>query len=112
MSELKDMQWRFSRMIGNLLLWLGSHGYEVQQGEGWRTPEQAALNAAKGIGIKNSLHCDRLAHDLIVSRSDTKQALTPAEYEPIGIEWERLGGSWGGRFGDPQHFSLAYGGRR
>jgi hypothetical protein len=29
-------------------------------------------------------------------------------YKPLGIKWELLGGTWGGRFNDGNHFSLAH----
>jgi len=30
----------------------------------------------------------------------------------LGLYWESIGGSWGGRFGDGNHFSLEHEGRR
>jgi len=30
----------------------------------------------------------------------------------LGEYWESIGGSWGGRFGDGNHYSLKYKGRR
>lgn len=109
MSELVEKQQQFSLMLGRLLVHIATEtDYRVTMGETWRTPEQAAMNAAKGIGIKNSLHCERLAADLNFFR-DGKLTATPEE---VGAWWEEQGGAWGGRFNDPAHFSLAHGGRK
>jgi len=45
-----------------------------------------------------SRHETGLAFDLVVT---PMEALTP-----LGHLWERIGGRWGGRFGDPIHFDL------
>ncbi len=109
MSELVEAQQKFSGMLGLLLVHIAKETeYRVTLGESWRTPEQAAANAAKGIGILNSLHCERLAQDLNFFLGG-KLVAPPAE---IGEWWEQQGGAWGGRFGDPPHFSLAFGGRK
>lgn len=108
MSDLVEQQEKFAGMLGQLLCHIQTTPYRVTMGECWRTDEQAALNAKKGVGIKNSLHCIRLAADLNFFK-DGHLIPTPAE---IGEYWESIGGAWGGRFGDPPHFSLAYGGRK
>lgn len=109
-ETLRQKQSRFARYVGMLIEWADLQGYELTFGETWRTPEQAALNASKGIGIKNSLHCDRLAVDFNLFRGDK---LT-ADYRPLGEYWESLASDcrWGGRFGDPPHFSIEHGGRK
>ena len=69
---------------------------------------------------KNSLHHDSLALDLPMVWPDGRYG-TWGEYLPLGVYWESLGGSWGGRFDlnmdgiakdDANHFSLAFNGRR
>lgn len=113
MSALRKAQWKFSRMLALLLAQAHSMGLEVVMGECYRPPEMAALNAKRGVGIKESLHCICLAADINVFRNgvwlNTTEALTP-----LGEWWENQGGSWGGRFTrkDPCHFSLAFGGRK
>lgn len=111
MSEtLREKQSRFVRLTGLLIEWATQQGYELTFGETWRTPEQAALNAAKGIGIRNSLHCDRLAVDFNLFRGGK----LISDYRPLGEYWESLSPDcrWGGRFGDPPHFSIEHGGRK
>lgn len=111
MSEtLRQKQSRFVRLVARLIDFATAQGFELTFGETWRTPEQAALNAAKGIGIRNSLHCDRLAVDFNLFRGGK---LTQ-DYKPLGEYWESLAPDcrWGGRFGDSPHFSIEHGGRK
>lgn len=109
---LGEKQRLFMKLIGKLLVWVYTPeeaGWAVTCAEFYRTPEQAALNAKKGSGIKNSLHTLRLAADLNlfingVYKTDTK------DYEEMGIYWESLHPlcRWGGRFGDGNHFSIEH----
>jgi hypothetical protein len=108
---LSEKQRKFTQMVGQLIAWAYAQGYELTFGEAFRTPQQAKLNAAKGSGIANSLHCDRLAVDFNLFVDGKYQTSTEA-YEPLGLYWESLGGAWGGRFNDGNHFSLAHNGRK
>jgi len=117
MSAYTDLQSKFFFNLCRLGLWLEAQGYEVSEGEGWRTPEQAALNAKTGKGIKASLHIDRMAHDLIIRKNGVE--VGPDDYKRAGAAWKALDGlnRWGGDFtgttaGDFQHFSQEYGGRK
>lgn len=109
---LRQKQSKFAKMFAQLILWAFEQGYEVTIGEVLRTEQQAAYNAAHGLGIKNSIHTMKLAADLHlfikgVYTTDKK------DYEPLGKYWESLGGTWGGRFKslyDPYHFSLEHNG--
>lgn len=100
-------------MVGILIKWAYDNGYQLTLGEAYRTAEQAALNASKGSGISNSLHTIRLAIDLNLFKQGVYQT-DSAAYEPLGVFWESLGGSWGGRFRKPDgnHFSLEHEGVR
>jgi hypothetical protein len=107
--KLSEKQQLFTAMIGQLITWAGDHGMRLTFGEAYRTPEQAALNAKKGSGISNSLHCQRLAVDFNLF-IDGEYLIDSAAYLPLGEYWESLGGSWGGRFKRPDgnHFSLEH----
>ncbi len=87
-------------------------GYEVTYGEAYRPPEQAALMAAQGKGIANSLHTQRLAIDLNLFRDGVYLSSSEA-HRPLGEWWEKQHDlcRWGGRFKDGCHYSLAHGGR-
>ena len=112
MSKLLEAQFHFSRLLPRLLDQAHNLGLEVSMGECWRTPQQAEWNAAHGLGSAHSLHCDRLAVDLNLFRNGELLAGTDPDIEALGEYWESQGGSWGGRFRDWCHFSLAYGGRK
>jgi hypothetical protein len=110
---LSEKQQRFAVMIADLITWNHMQGRAVTFGEAYRTTEQAALHAAAGRGIANSLHTQRLAVDLNLFIGGKYQADTEA-YKPLGEYWESLGGAWGGRFAraDGNHFSLEHEGRK
>lgn len=115
MNELTlgQKQRKFTAMVAKLITFAYANGFELTFGEAYRTPEQAALNAKTGAGISNSLHTQRLAVDLNLFKNGI-YLTDSAAYAPLGIYWESIGGSWGGRFSKPDgnHFSLAHGGVR
>ncbi len=97
---LGQKQRQFSKMLAELILWAYEHGYEIAIGEVFRTPEQAALNAEKGKGIKNSLHTLCLAADLNLFKNGIYLTKTE-DHKELGEHWESMGGTWGGRFSKP-----------
>ncbi|HHY8164994.1 TPA: M15 family metallopeptidase [Escherichia coli] len=109
--KLSEKQQLFAVMIADLIHWAQEHGYRLTFGEAYRTPEQAALNAKSGKGIRNSIHTLRLAVDFNLFINGKYQADTDA-YRPLGEYWESIGGTWGGRFSraDGNHFSLEHNG--
>ncbi|MCA2040365.1 M15 family metallopeptidase [Escherichia coli] len=109
--KLSEKQQLFAVMIADLIHWAQEHGYRLTFGEAYRTPEQAALNAKSGKGIRNSIHTLRLAVDFNLFINGEYQADTDA-YRPLGEYWESIGGTWGGRFSraDGNHFSLEHNG--
>ncbi|EFF5369639.1 M15 family metallopeptidase [Escherichia coli] len=109
--NLSEKQQLFAVMIADLIHWAQEHGYRLTFGEAYRTPEQAALNAKTGKGIRNSLHTLRLAVDFNLFINGEYQTDTDT-YRPLGEYWESIGGTWGGRFSraDGNHFSLEHNG--
>ena len=108
---LGQKQRKFTRMVADLIVFAYDSGYELTFGEAWRTPEQAALNAKSGNGISNSLHGDRLALDLNLFKNGVFLTTTE-DHRPLGEFWESIGGTWGGRFNDGNHYSLEHEGRK
>jgi hypothetical protein len=110
---LAQKQRLFTKLVGTLIARAYAEGFELSFGEAWRTPEQAATNARKGIGIKNSLHVDRLAIDFNLFTKGIYQKEGIAHHE-LGEWWEEQHPlcRWGGRFGDGNHYSLEHGGRK
>ena len=98
---LRQKQSLFAKKLALLLMYAYEIGYEVTLGDAY----------AHDGHMENSLHYERLAIDLNLFRNG--RYLTKTEhYESLGLFWESIGGSWGGRFDDGNHFSLAHGGRK
>jgi hypothetical protein len=110
---LSQKQRLFTLMIGKLIIWAYSQGYELTFGEAVRTQAQASTNAGTRAGIKKSLHLIRLSVDFNLFIAGEYKT-DSAAYLPLGVFWESLGGSWGGRFSKPDgnHFSLEWEGVR
>lgn len=104
MSELLEKQFRFVRMLGRLLREAELRNVELTLGAGYRDPSW-------GVGHPQSLHGSRLAVDLNLFIDGVYQTESSA-HAGLGVYWESLGGSWGGRFGDGNHYSLSHGGMR
>lgn len=138
MSELLKAQFRFSEMLPSLLIYAKAQGYQITLGETTRSDEQAELNAmgyegrselanfispkwpllaqkilnnGKANGIRESLHCIKLAVDIGLFKKGVYLTQS-SDYELLGVYWESIGGTWGGRFSDGNHFSLAFGGKK
>lgn len=111
---LSSQQCRFTELIGQLIAWVYANGYALTFGDAYRDPRLAALNAAEGKGIVNSLHTQRLAVDFNLFRNGHYLPQSK-DYEPLGIYWKSLHPlcRWGGDFmpiPDGNHFSMEYGG--
>ncbi|MFO8029778.1 MAG: M15 family metallopeptidase [Cyclonatronaceae bacterium] len=110
-SSLSFKQLVFPYMVAKLILFAYDNGYKVTLGEAHRTKEQAEIYAKQGRGIKNSLHRIRIAIDLNLYKNDRFLDQSDDHIE-LGEYWEKLGGSWGGRFGDGNHYSIEHEGRK
>lgn len=109
--NINDLQWEFSLNVANLIKHIFDSGYKCSLGEAYRTPLQAAIYAESGTGIKNSLHCKRLAIDLNIFDRRGNYLNDSTEYELFGSYWKSLHPSnrWGGDFHDRpdgNHFSM------
>ena len=92
-------------MVSYLLKYCHEEGFVVTLGEAWRSPDEAARLARAGKGIVKSKHCCRLAIDICLFRHGLYLEESK-DYEKAGIYWETLGGTWGGRWSDGNHFEL------
>lgn len=90
--------------------WNATHCRVCKKSRADHTPDSGHEFAA--IGIRNSLHCDRLAIDLLLFR-DGRYLTDTESYREIGEWWERQDHlcRWGGRFDDGGHFSVTHSGR-
>ena len=77
-----------------LILYAYEIGYELTFGDAW----------AK-VGHKTgSFHYKRLAVDLNLFK-DGEFLTRTEDHEALGLFWEKIGGTWGGRFDDGNHYS-------
>ena len=82
------------KALGLLIQFAYHQGYELTGGDLW---------AVRGH-IEGSKHYDRLAIDLNLFY-DGEYLTTTEAHQPLGEFWESLGGTWGGRFRDGNHYS-------
>lgn len=109
---LREKQSLFVSLVALLIAEAFRQGFEVTFGETYRSPEEAARLAKAGLGIKNSLHTQRLAIDLNLFRNGTYLS-SGESHRSLGEWWEKQYPlcRWGGRFNDANHYSLEHGGR-
>jgi len=98
---LGDKQRKFTQMIANLINYAYLEGYELTFGDAW----------AHDRHKENSNHYIRLAVDFNLFK-DGRYLTETSDHEFLGLFWEEMGGSWGGRFNDGNHYSLEHNGRR
>jgi hypothetical protein len=107
---LREKQSLFAIHLAQLIVWIYSRGWEVTLGEG-------AIESTRRehLHMPNSLHRKRLAQDLnlFIDGEWISDGSHQAWLE-IGVQWEHSHplASWGGRFGDANHFSFTHNGVR
>ena len=111
--KLSEKRILFTRLLAELVLWAEKNGYDLALDQVKRTEAEAAANAAKGSGIRNSLHLIGLAADLNLYINGVYQQTTEA-HKAIGAKWKTMHplARWGGDFSKPDgnHYSLEHNG--
>lgn len=111
---LRSKQSLFVKLVAQLIDWAYAQGYEITFSEAYRPPFVAEEYARRGVGIKTSLHCSRLAIDLNLFK-DGKYLTRTKDHEPLGEYWKNLHPlcRWGGDFRrrDGNHYSMTHRGR-
>lgn len=109
---LGQKQRKFTSMIAQLIQYADSIGYGLTFGDAYRDPRlHGDFGTKRAYGEAFSCHKVRLAVDFNLFIDEIYQTTTEA-YTPLGEYWESIGGSWGGRFNDGNHFSLEYQGKK
>ncbi|MBU2249945.1 MAG: M15 family metallopeptidase [Gammaproteobacteria bacterium] len=98
---LREKQSKFVQMVALLIQFAYEKGYELTLGDA----------AATSGHRRNSCHYIRLAVDLNIFR-EGKYLSSTEDHQELGKFWESIGGSWGGRFDDGNHYSLEHEGRK
>lgn len=102
----------FTRMIADLILFAYENGYELTVGDAYRDPRVfGKVGERRSYSSANSLHKSRLAIDLNLFK-DGEFLTRTEDHQPLGEYWESIGGTWGGRFEDGNHYSLEHNGRK
>lgn len=102
--KLSEKQQQFTVLVALLILHAEQLGYRLTFGDAYRDPRCP-------YGNPKSLHHKRLAVDFNVFK-DGEYLTDTEDYRELGEYWESLGGSWGGRFGDGNHFSMEHEGMK
>jgi len=97
---LREKQSAFVQMVELLIAYANLLGYELTFGD------TTATDGHK----ENSCHYIKLAIDINLFK-DGKYLTETKDHEQMGEFWELIGGSWGGRYGDGNHYSLKHQGR-
>lgn len=109
---LGQKQRKFTLMVSKLITFAYENGFELTLGDAYRDPRvHGEVGVKKSYSSANSLHKERLAIDLNLFK-DGKYLTSSEDHRPLGEYWESIGGSWGGRFNDGNHYSLEHNGRK
>jgi len=101
MSSLVPDQLEFSQMVSLLISFANLKGYGVTLGDAYRDKRCP-------YGSEKSFHHKRLAIDLNLFKNGIYLTETE-DHKELGEFWEFIGGTWGGRWNDGNHYSLGEG---
>ena len=107
-DDLHRLQFEFSLAVCELIKKADAMGYQVSLGEAWRSPEECAR-----LGHDRSCHGIRLAIDLNLFYNGEYLTSSKA-HQALGDWWCDQGDhySHGGVYGDGNHYSFEWRGRR
>lgn len=105
---LLQKQQEFVLMISQLIQFAYQNDYRLTFGDAYRDPRlHGEMGVKKSYSSAKSNHKIRLAVDFNLFK-DGKYLTATEDYTKLGEYWESLGGCWGGRFQDGNHFSLEH----
>ncbi len=113
MKTRREQYADYMHCLAKLFMYAWARDIIIKGSNWWRSFEQAAENAKRGVGIKNSKHCYSLAVDLYIVGKSGKEVLFGKDsrefalYKILGDYWKSLGMIWGGDFenrNDIYHF--------
>ena len=107
--SLGQQQRIFALKIAEHIRWLYQRGYEVTLGDAFRDPRvhgKYGEDLDAPYGEVKSFHKKKLAVDLNLFK-DGKYLTSTEAHRESGERWEKVGGTWGGRFAkkDGNHYS-------
>lgn len=100
MSKLRDEQSEFALRFAQWVINVYEQGYEITFGDAF----------AQSGHSPHSFHYKRLAIDVNLFK-DGEYLTETEDHRKVGEMWERMGGTWGGRFSnkDGNHYSWGEG---
>lgn len=105
---ISDKQRKFTWMVSELIRFIYLNGMACTFG--------CARCAQIGHHKDNSLHYSALAIDLNLflrgPKGEWVYTQRTEDHQTAGEFWEAIGGSWGGRYNDGNHYSLEHEGRK
>ncbi len=108
MNTMRSQQAQFALKVAYLIRWAFDHGYELTFGDAYRNPKfsREQLGDDKSYFHDWSYHCKRLAVDFNLFKNG-EYLVKSEDYKPLGEYWESLdpNNTWGGFWGDGNHFS-------
>jgi len=117
---LSVKQHEFCRMVALLIQYGTQRGYEFSFGDAWALNTWPIIDVIPQVGLislsfikklrqrahsRHSFHYKRLAIDLNLFKNG-KWLRDTNDHIELGEFWESMGGTWGGRWGDGNHYSL------
>lgn len=116
--KLSTLQQEFNYQASKLAVWAHEElGVGLTDGDAYRDPRNnGEFGVKKSYGASESCHKLRLARDYNLF-DQNGQYITNGEHElyvAIGEKWKSMHtlARWGGDFGDANHFSFEYQGRK
>lgn len=110
--QLREKQHKFCLMLAQLLNKADEMGYTMRIGDAYRDPRVfGEMGKKMGYGHPSSCHKIGLAVDLNLFK-DGVYITTTEGHKQLGEWWESIGGTWGGRFDDGNHYSLEHEGKK
>jgi hypothetical protein len=109
--SLGQKQRHFTLMVAALIAKAYELGYELSVGDAYRDPRTYGKFGEKKRGsysAARSYHKQRLAIDLNLFKNG-KYLTSTESHAQLGEYWESLGGTWGGRWNDGNHYSFTEG---
>ena len=92
---LRQKQSQFVEMVALLIQFATWKGYELTFGDAYATDGHK----------EDSFHYKRLAVDLNLFKGG-KYLINTKDHQELGNYWESIGGTWGGRWDDGNHYSF------
>ena len=116
MSNLTELQFEHVKMVAKLIGYAYKRGYRLTWGDTYRDPRVfGMMGTTRGYGHPYSNHKLRLAVDFNLFKKvngEWEYCRETEAHKVLGKYWQKMGGAWGGSWGDGNHYSLEFNGRK